>query len=100
MGFTLMIFVTNPVSTHGHIAMRSPTGARVLENIQTGDSEYHAWIRTTTLDRSHHPTEIFSRLPPDIFQQYVELSQLPRRYDEDCNSHRYYQTIKSAIKIR
>lgn len=54
-----------------------------------GDSDYQAWIWTITLDRSHHSTEKFSRLPPDIFQQYVELSQRPRRHDEEWKSHRY-----------
>ncbi|TVY26485.1 Heterokaryon incompatibility protein 6,OR allele [Lachnellula hyalina] len=71
-----------------------------FEKYPNGDSEYHAWVRTITLDRSDHSTAEFSRLPPDIFQQYVELSQLPRRPGEDRKSHRYYRTIRSAIKSR
>ncbi|KAE9373731.1 hypothetical protein N431DRAFT_557726 [Stipitochalara longipes BDJ] len=71
-----------------------------FEKYPNGDSEYHAWIRTITLDRSDLSTEKFSRLSPDIFQQYVELSQLPRRHNEERKSHRYNQTIRLAIKSR
>jgi hypothetical protein len=65
-----------------------------------GDPGYHAWVRTITLDRYDGDTGGFSRLSPDIFKQYLGLSQLQHRRDEDGMMHLFNETINSSLKSR
>ncbi|KAL3423302.1 hypothetical protein PVAG01_05049 [Phlyctema vagabunda] len=65
-----------------------------------GDPGYHAWVRTITADRYDKDIRGFSRPSTEIFQQYLRLSQLPRRRDEDGMIHLFNQTIASTIKSR